>query len=87
MGLGISFGDTQAQRDAFRDYALRIEGIVGSLSLLGSLGQEISAADLSDADRDTLLGRVGQYRLNLLNAAGKLDDQEVDDGHVGGSQG
>lgn len=87
MSLGISHGTTQVQKDTFRDYAQQVEQAVGSRERLGALIPQIDAADLAVFDREQLLGRVEQYRLDLMNAAGELDDLEVDDGGAGGSEG
>lgn len=85
MSLGVSYGQTQAQRDAFLDYARKIEQSVMQPDRLGGLQDEIDPADLAPEDREQLLGRIEQYRLDLTNAAGELDNQEGDDGRAGGS--
>lgn len=88
-GLGINHGETQMQRDMFRDVAMRIERSVMDDAALLALESEIPTADLSDYDREILFGRARQYRTDLMGARGELDDQEGTDGDAGagGSEG
>jgi hypothetical protein len=66
------YGETRAQRDAFAAFQTRVEQVFDSTERLGALEAEVRGADMEEFDRETLLGRIDQYRIDLERSA--LDD-------------
>lgn len=64
----MPWGQTQAENDLAASLEQRIEDAVGDLVALGRVEAEIKGADIDPMDRDTLLGRCEQYRIDDARA-------------------
>lgn len=74
----------QRQVDAAQQFEGRIEAAFDDVVALGAIRAELLSADLSDSDRDDLLGRIEQYKADRQNIDEALA-QEAPDGRVGGA--
>lgn len=60
---------TQAQTDAANVFEQRIEQAFDDTTALGAIRAELVSADVTDFDRDYLLGRIEQYKADRQHVA------------------
>jgi hypothetical protein len=74
----MPFGQTQQELDQYRIYDDRVEELFANRVELGKLEAEIKGVDsLDETDRQSLLGRINQYILDMDKSAAMSREQDL----------